>query len=251
MDGVSKSFGGNRALDGVSFRAEPGRVTALIGPNGSGKTTLLNMVCGFYRIDSGRVLLDDARLHGSASHRVARAGVARTFQTPGVPDGVTVLEAVAAGRYSADRASVPSAVLRLPRFRRVRRADTAEAERMLALVGMAELRDEPASSLPLGMRRLLEVARSLVASPGVLLLDEAASGLDEDEVERLAELIRRIRRAGGTVVLVEHNFRLVLDLADDIVVLAHGQVIAHGPPAEIETNPRVLGEYLGATEEVS
>ncbi|MEV5829437.1 branched-chain amino acid ABC transporter ATP-binding protein/permease [Spirillospora sp. NPDC052242] len=251
VDGVSKSFGGNRALDGVSFRAEPGRVTALIGPNGSGKTTLLNMVCGFYRTDSGRILLDGARLDGAAAHRVSRAGVARTFQTPSVPDGVTVLEAVAAGRYSADRVSVLSAVLRLPRFRRARRADVAEAERMLALVGMAELRDEPASSLPLGMRRLLEVARSLAASPGVLLLDEAASGLDEDEVERLAELIRRIRRAGGTVVLVEHNFRLVLDLADDIVVLAHGQVVAHGPPAEIETNPRVLAEYLGATEEVS
>ncbi|SEG93690.1 amino acid/amide ABC transporter membrane protein 2, HAAT family /amino acid/amide ABC transporter ATP-binding protein 1, HAAT family [Thermomonospora echinospora] len=251
VEDVSKAFGGNRALDGVNFRAAPGRVTALIGPNGSGKTTLLNMVCGFYRTDSGRILLDGERLEGATPHRVARAGVARTFQTPSIPDGVTVLEAVAAGRYSTDRASVLSAVLRLPGFRRVRRADREEAERMLALVGMGHLRGERASALPLGMRRLLEVARSLIAAPGVLLLDEAASGLDEDEVDRLAELIRRIRAAGGTVVLVEHNFRLVLDLADDIVVLAHGQVIAQGPPAEIETNPRVLGEYLGAAQEVA
>ncbi|WP_106400499.1 branched-chain amino acid ABC transporter ATP-binding protein/permease [Actinocorallia populi] len=249
VEDVSKAFGGNQALKDVSFRALPGRVTALIGPNGSGKTTLLNMISGFYRIDSGRVLVAGAPLKGAVPHRVARAGVARTFQTPNIPEGVTVLQAVASGRYSSDRVSLLSAVLRLPRFRRAARADLDEAGRVLALVGMGHLRDAEAVSLPLGMRRLLEVARSLVGAPGVLLLDEAASGLDEDEVDRLAGLIRRIRAAGGTVVLVEHNFRLVLDLADDIVVLAHGQVIAQGPPSEIAENPRVLSEYLGVDNE--
>ncbi|WP_084516837.1 branched-chain amino acid ABC transporter ATP-binding protein/permease [Microtetraspora niveoalba] len=245
IDGVSKTFGGNQALKGVSLAARPGKVTALIGPNGSGKTTLLNMVCGFYRTDSGTITIGDTALQGLPPHRVARAGVARTFQTPNIPEGVTVLEAVSSGRYSGHRASVFSAILRLPGFRRVRTDDLVEAERALALVGMSDLRDAEATSLPLGMRRLLEVARALAARPGVLLLDEVASGLDEDEVERLAGLVRRIREAGGTIVLVEHNFRLVLDLADEIVVLAHGSVIATGPPEVIERNPRVLSEYLG------
>ncbi|MFI7005062.1 ATP-binding cassette domain-containing protein [Streptomyces sp. NPDC050145] len=242
---VSKAFGGNQALKDVSLDARPGTVTALIGPNGSGKTTLLNMVCGFYRTDAGEITLDGTALHGLPSDGVARAGVARTFQTPNIPAGVTVLEAVASGRYTGHRASVLAAVLRTPRFRRVRREDLEEAERMLALVGLGHLRDAEAVSLPLGMRRLLEVARALIDAPGVLLLDEAASGLDEHEVERLAALIRQIRDAGGTVVLVEHNFRLVLSLADDIAVLAHGQLITTGPPEEIERDPRVLSEYLG------
>jgi branched-chain amino acid transport system permease protein len=140
-------------------------------------------------------------------------------------------------------------VLRLPRYRRVRAADLAEAGRALEMVGMSHLAGETATALPLGMRRLLEVARSVVAEPRVLLLDEVASGLDEDEVERLADLIRDLRDAGATVVLVEHNFRLVLELADRIVVLAQGAVIADGSPAEIEQNPRVLSEYLGVSVE--
>jgi branched-chain amino acid transport system permease protein len=243
--GVEKSFGGNRALRGVELTAEPGKVTALIGPNGSGKTTLLNAICGFYRIDDGSIELGGDPLQGVAPHRAARLGVARTFQTPAIPAGVTVLEAVAAGRYSPERVSMASAVLRLPRFRAVRRNDTQRAEEALALVGMLELRDSEAVALPLGMRRLLEVARALVSEPRVLLLDECASGLDEDEVQRLAGLIRAIRDAGGTVVLVEHNFRLVLELADEIHVLAQGEVIASGPPSAIERDPRVLAEYLG------
>ncbi|MBC2639829.1 MULTISPECIES: ABC transporter permease subunit [unclassified Rhodococcus (in: high G+C Gram-positive bacteria)] len=249
VDGISKAFGGNQALDDTSLRAEPGSVTALIGPNGSGKTTMLNMICGFYRPDSGRILVGDREVQGMTPERVAGVGVARTFQTPDIPDGVTVLEAVASGRYRTDRVSMLSTVLRLPRYRKVRAADLAEAERALDTVGLAHLRDETAASLPLGMRRLLEVARSVVARPRLLLLDEVASGLDEDEVERLADLIRRLGRAGCTIVLVEHNFRLVLALADTIVVLAQGRVIAAGPPSEIEHDPRVLSEYLGVVAE--
>ncbi|MFC9550324.1 ATP-binding cassette domain-containing protein [Rhodococcus sp. NPDC056960] len=249
VDGISKAFGGNQALDDTVLRAEPGSVTALIGPNGSGKTTMLNMICGFYRPDSGRILIGDREVQGMAPEQVAGVGVARTFQTPDIPDGVTVLEAVASGRYRTDRVSMLSTVLRLPRYRRVRAADLAEAERALDTVGLAHLRDETAASLPLGMRRLLEVARSVVARPRVLLLDEVASGLDEDEVERLADLIRQLGRAGCTIVLVEHNFRLVLALADTIVVLAQGRVIAAGPPSEIEHDPRVLSEYLGVVAE--
>ncbi|WP_427004804.1 ABC transporter permease subunit [Pseudarthrobacter sp. H2] len=245
--GVSKSFGGNQALKAVSLTAQPGRVTALIGPNGSGKTTLLNMISGFYRTDSGLVKVGDHEVQGLSPDNVARAGVTRTFQTPNIPEGISVFDAVVAGRYARTPVGLVSSVLRLPKFRRVRRDDQRVAEQMLALVGLGQHRDSEATSLPLGHRRMLEVARCLVADPRVLLLDEVASGLDEDEVGRLEDVIRKVTAAGGTVVLVEHNFQLVLDLADDIVVLAHGEVMAQGSPAEIESNPRVLSEYLGVS----
>ncbi|WP_193597053.1 ATP-binding cassette domain-containing protein [Microbacterium sp. YJN-G] len=250
-DGVSKAFGGNQALSDVTVEAKPGAITAIIGPNGSGKTTLLNMISGFYRTDAGTITLDDEHIQGLPSYKVARAGVSRTFQTPNVPEKLTVLEAVEAGRYARERASIIASVLRLPSYWRARRADRVEAERALALVGLSEQRDEMADSLPLGNRRLLEVARSLVGSPKVLLLDEVASGLDEDELEVLEQLVARLRDAGMTVILVEHNFQLVLRVADDIYVLAQGAVMAHGNPEQIERNPRVMEEYLGVAVETT
>lgn len=249
-DDVSKAFGGNQALANVSVAAQPGEVTAIIGPNGSGKTTLLNMISGFYKTDSGSITLADESIAGLPSFKVSRAGVARTFQTPHIPEKLTVLEAVEAGRFGAARVSVGGAIFRTPKFWRVRREDRIEAERALALVGLTEQRDLEAESLPLGQRRLLEVARALVANPRVLLLDETASGLDEDELEVLEALIRRLRDAGLTVVLVEHNFQLVLRLADTIYVLAQGKVMAHGTSEEIENNARVKEEYLGIAAEV-
>jgi branched-chain amino acid transport system permease protein len=250
VTGIGKSFGGNRALDGVSLTAEPGRITALIGPNGSGKTTLLNMICGYYRLDEGTVSIgDQVRSRRAAPHDIARAGVARTFQTANIPAEISVHEVVRSGRYTAERSRMIAAILRLPAFYRVRQHDTDEAMQVLRQVGIARLANQEGASLPLGTRRLLEVARALVRRPGVLLLDEVASGLDEQEVEQLADLIRRIRDAGGTVILVEHNFRLVLELADVIYVLAEGRVIATGSPEEIQTNPRVLEEYLGVRDE--
>lgn len=249
VEGVAKRFGGNQALDGAGLTAPPGRVTALIGPNGSGKTTLLNMVCGYYKADAGRIALGDDDITGIAPHRAARAGIARTFQTPAIPEGITVAEAVSSGRYTSARSSMLSAILRLPGFRRVRAADRDETDRLLAAIGLADRRDAEAASLPLGNRRLLEMARALIGRPSVLLLDEVASGLDEDEVQRLARLIRAIADAGTAVVLVEHNFQLVLSLADSIVVLAQGKVLAEGPPEEIERDPRVMREYLGIRED--
>jgi branched-chain amino acid transport system permease protein len=245
VDGISKRFGGVEALHDVVLTAEPGAITALIGPNGSGKTTLLNLVCGFYRPDTGTISVGGQRIDGMAPHPIALAGVARTFQTPAVPKTLTVAEAVAAGRYSTRYASIPSAVLRLGSYRRTRRADDEAVRRVLELVGLDAVADVEAASLPLGTRRLLEVARALIAEPRVVLLDEAASGLDEDEVARLGDLVRAIRDAGATVVLVEHNFSLVLSLADEIHVLARGRIIASGPPAVIERHPTVLSEYLG------
>jgi len=244
VDNVHKSFGGNHALRGASLVAEPGQVTALIGPNGSGKTTLLNLVCGFYRKDSGSVTLDGVPLLG-ASDRIARRGVARTFQTPLIPPGVTVRDVVISGRYTVDRVGFLSAILRGPRFRRVRRNDLDRAEQVLRTVGLWHLADTEAVALPLGQRRMLEVARALVREPKVLLLDEAASGLDEAEVRTLAAIVRQVRDAGATIILVEHNFDLVLDVADRIFVLARGSLLAEGTPAEIEANTTVRDEYFG------
>lgn len=246
VENIGKSFGGLRALNGVTLSAKPGAITAIIGPNGSGKTTLLNMICGYYELDEGVVRINGVeRPRDVRPDEVARSGVARTFQTANIPEGISVLEAVRSGRYTTERSPMIAAILRLPGFRRVAANDTKEALATLRQVGIAELADQEAASLPLGTRRLLEVARALVRQPGVLLLDEAASGLDEKEVGQLADLLRRVRDGGGTVVLVEHNFRLILSLADEIFVLAEGALIAQGPPSVIETHPRVLQEYLG------
>jgi branched-chain amino acid transport system permease protein len=245
---ISKSFGGNKALRDVSMTAERGKVTALIGPNGSGKTTLLNMICGFYKTDAGSITIDGHQIDGRRPSEIARQGLARTFQMPMIPAGITVSDVVLSGRYTPERLSIGSAVLRLPKYWRVHRHDRERIDDILEIVGLTDLKDEEAVKLSLGTRRLLEIARALVSEPRVILLDESASGLDEDEVARLALLISRIRDAGGSVILVEHNFRLVLSLADTIHVLAQGEIIASGAPAEIEINPRVLKEYLGVKE---
>ena len=206
--GVAKRFGGLKALDDVSLTAAPGRVTALIGANGSGKTTMLNLICGFSKPNEGTVTFGDTTLAGMPAHEVARVGVGRTFQTPSVPRGVSVLDVIASGRFVVDSCSVWSSILRLPRYWRSRRADRREALVLLELVGLAHLANQEASSLSLGTRRLVEVARSLSATPGLLLLDEPASGLSEEEVNRLGEVITAAAKAGATVVLIEHNFRL-------------------------------------------
>jgi len=242
---ISKHFGGNRALDGVSLSAPPGRITALIGPNGSGKTTLLNVICGFYRGQSGQITLGGAAISGLSPDHVARLGVSRTFQTPHIPDQLTVKEVVITGRYSHERVSILSVLFRLPRHWRVARNDERDAQRVLELVGLAHLSSRVATSLPLGQRRLLEVARCLVSNPGAILMDEVASGLDENEIKVLSRILRELRDKGSTIVLVEHNFQLVTSLADQIYVLAQGRVMSSGTPDAVRADPKVRREYLG------
>lgn len=243
--GVVKRFGGNTALAGVDLRAEPGKVTALIGPNGSGKTTLLNVIGGFLKPDAGTVSIGDRDVTELKAHQLAQAGVARTFQTPQIPKGLTVAEVVSSARFRAKRTSVLSAMLTLPGTRRAMRQDRELAIQLLAVMGIAELADRPADELPLGTRRILEVARALAADPAVLLLDEPASGLDEGEVEALAQVIRRLRDAGATIVIVEHNFEMVMSIADRVDVLHLGAMIAGGEPAQVRADPAVIESYLG------
>jgi len=244
VTGVGKTFGGVAALTDVTFEARPGQVVALIGPNGSGKTTLLNVISGFNRADSGTVELGDEVISGRAPHRVADAGVMRTFQTPVIPE-MTVRDVVATARYRSDRVSMIETMLRLPRYRSAARRDSAAVDDALAACGLSDVADLPATSLPLGTRRVLELARALVVSPSLVLLDEVASGLDEEEVQSLADVVRAVRAAGGTVLLVEHNFSLVRALADHVVVLSQGRLVAEGAPDEIAHHPEVLHHYLG------
>lgn len=244
VSGVTKSFGGVTALREVSLHVDPGEVVALIGPNGSGKTTLLNVICGYYRVDAGTVAVGERDVTGLPPYRIARAGVARTFQTPLVPH-LSVYDAVAAARSWRSRLSVPEVMLRVGRFARAGRRDRALVDRLLRAVGLSAVADEPAPSLPLGTRRLLELARSLAGEPSVLLLDEVASGLGEDEVAELSEVVRSVRDSGGAVVLVEHNFALVTALADRVVVLSRGGVVVTGTPEEVAAHPDVRREYLG------
>ena len=242
---LSMAFGGNVALRQVTLTALPGRVTALIGPNGSGKTTLLNLVSGYYRPGGGRIWAGARDITAARPHKISRLGVARSFQSPIIPSGLTVSEVVASALFRRRSAGMAAAVLRLPGFRRARAADAAAAGSALSQVGLARMAGLPADAQPLGTRRLIEIARLIASRPAVVLCDEPASGLSADEVSGLSELLRRLAEAGATVLVVEHNVQFVMDVADEVVVLAEGAVIARGEPASVRADPAVIASYLG------
>lgn len=245
VTGVTKSFAGLRALDGVDLAVEPGTITAIIGANGAGKTTLLNTISGVLRPDAGRIILADTELTGMRPNRVARVGVGRTFQTPMIPHGMTVLDVVETGRLRHGSLGLISAILRLPRYFKVRRQDREAALAALSFAGLTHLAHQGAQALPLGMRRLLEVVRAVAGEPRILLLDEPAAGLDDDGLKELSMLMKRTRDAGGTVVLVEHNVPFVMDVADQVFAMELGRVIASGPPDVVRRDRRVIDSYLG------
>ncbi|MFC0529992.1 branched-chain amino acid ABC transporter ATP-binding protein/permease [Phytohabitans kaempferiae] len=243
--GLVKAFAGLKALNGVDLTVQPGTITAIIGANGAGKTTLLNLVSGVLRADEGSVSLAGKQISGLPAHEVSRLGVGRTFQTPLIPPRMTVLEVVESGRLRYGKVGLLTAILRLPTYYRVRRADREAALAALSFAGLGHLAHQPAGSLPLGTRRLLEVVRAVAGMPHVLLLDEPAAGLDDDGLRELEMLMRRTREAGGTVVLVEHNVPFVMDVADQIFAMELGRVIASGPPEVVRRDQRVIDSYLG------
>jgi branched-chain amino acid transport system permease protein len=250
VDGIEKSFGAVRALGGVSVTAQAGKITALIGANGSGKTTLLNVISGYYAGDAGHVALDGQVVPVNRPAAAARAGIARTFQTPIMPMSVSVLEAVAAARYRRSYVGTVGAMLRLPAYRRAMTTDIGDARAWIDKVGLGSVANSEADQLPLGSRRLVEVARALTGKPSVLLLDEPASGLESHEVTNLGNLLVSLRDAGATILLVEHNFELITRVADDVYVLDRGELIAHGTVDEIRDNEAVIKSYLGQAGDV-
>ncbi len=243
--GVNRSFGGLKATNDVSFEVRPGTVTALIGPNGAGKTTLFNLITNLFPIDSGEIRFNGKRIDGLSPGRIADLGLIRTFQTARVFPGMTVLENVLAGRHRMVRHGLLQQALWLPGARREERELAARADALLDLVMLSRFRDTHATELPMGAQKLLEVLRALMAQPRVLLLDEPAAGLNDTETAELAALLLAIRESGITVLVVEHNMSLVMGVADAIVVLEAGTVIATGTPEEIQRNERVIKAYLG------
>ncbi|HRZ26912.1 MAG TPA: ABC transporter ATP-binding protein [Spirochaetota bacterium] len=245
VSGLSRSFSGLRAVDGVSFSVEKNAIKAVIGPNGAGKTTLFNLIAGALEADSGEIRIRGAAIQNLPPFRIARHGVSRTFQNIKLFSHMTVLENVMVGRHIRTRAGMGQAMLRLPGSRAEEREIRERSMEMLSFMGIAGLADQEATSLAFGKQRILEIARAMATEPELLLLDEPAAGLNMYETAQISDLITKIRERGVTVLVIEHDMSLVMNISDDIVVLASGKKIAEGKPMEIQKNEEVIRVYLG------
>jgi branched-chain amino acid transport system ATP-binding protein len=242
---LSVAFGGVRAIDDVSLAVAPGLVFSIIGPNGAGKTTLFNVISGLYRPERGRVRLAGEDVTALAPEGLARRGLSRTFQNLQIFFRMSVIENVMVGRHRHETTGMFADLFHLPAVRRQNRMTREAAAAALERVGLAAAAERPAGSLSFGDLKRLELARALASEPKLLLLDEPAAGCDAVETEGIATVIRRLSRDGITVVLVEHDMRLVMNVSDRIHVLANGRTLAEGAADEVRTNPAVIAAYLG------
>lgn len=247
--GLTLKFGGLTALDDVSFHINEGEILGLIGPNGAGKTTCFNAVTGVYRPTSGDILFEGRSIVGMKKHKITQQGIARTFQNIRLFPNMTALENVLVGTDAQHRTGMLSALFRLPRHRQEEQQGHDRAMELLRFMGIHRRADELAANLSYGDQRRLEIARAMATGPKLICLDEPAAGFNPAEKVELMDLIRKVRDQGFTVLLIEHDMRLVMGVTDRIVVLEFGRKIAEGSPAEIRDNPAVIAAYLGVDEE--
>ena len=245
VEQVSKRFGGLQALSDVELKIYPNQIVGLIGPNGAGKTTLFNVITGLYQAETGRFSLSGKSYSPSAPHRVAQAGIARTFQNIRLFADMTACENVMVGRHVRTHQGFLGAILRHPAARKEEAAIAQRALELLDFVGIAHLADRAARHLSYGDQRRLEIARALATDPVLLALDEPAAGMNHSEKENLHQLLLKIKKQYCAILLIEHDVKLMMSICDRITVLDYGKIIAEGEPHDIQKNPAVLAAYLG------
>ena len=241
-------FGGLTAVNEVSIQVQPNKITALIGPNGAGKTTLFNCISGVYKMTSGEVLLDGEHLEGKRGFQINEAGIARTYQVINLFWKMSVLENVLVGMHSRMETTFWESLLHIGRKRAEEKRVLARAHELLQFVGLDEYADTPAGSLSYGKQRLLEIVRGLASNPKVILLDEPAAGMNTAEKQELDVLLQKILKTGVTILIVEHDMKLIMNISDYIFVLANGKLLAQGVAEEIQNNPDVIAAYLGGED---